>query len=172
MTRVAALFCCPSGPYAALGCDVFDLARDARTFDLSRPVVAHPPCRSWSRLAHFAKPRADERDLAIWAIWAVRHCGGVLEHPYASKLWRFFGVEFGKRDAFGGVLIPVQQQAFGHRAPKWTGLYCVRCEVRPAIVWGGSGGFVPVERMGRAERERTPVELARVLVDAAMGVQS
>lgn len=167
---VAALFCCRSGPYAALGCDVFDVERDARTFDLACPVVAHPPCRAWGKLRGFARPRPDERDLAVWALWVVRLCGGVLEHPASSRLWAWFGLRPGVRDEFGGLLTVVHQAAYGHRAPKLTGLYCVGCEVVPAVAWGQLP-LGRVERMGRAERERMPVDLARELVRAASGVR-
>ena len=163
---VAALFTCASGPYASLGCDVFDIARDARTFDLSCPVVAHPPCRAWGKLSHFAKPRFDERDLSIWAMWVVRHCGGVLEHPLSSRLWSFFGLRPGCRDSFGGLLVPIEQVSYGHRAQKLTGLYLVGCDLVPLV---GGHPSCPVERMSRAERERTPVDLARALVAAAAG---
>jgi hypothetical protein len=164
VTRVAALFTRADSVYRSLGVECFDLARDARTFDLSSPVIAHPPCRSWGQLRHMSKPRQDERDLAVWAMWVVRHCGGVLEHPMTSGLWPFFGLTPGVVDQFGGVLVPVDQVAWGHRANKRTGLYCVRTIVRPRI---GGRASTTVERMCRAERERTPVELARDLVRAA-----
>lgn len=164
---VAALFTCRSGPYAALGCEVFDLARDARTFALDRPIVAHPPCRAWGKLRHFAKPREDERDLALFAMWAARHCGGIVEHPAASRLWSWFGLRPGVRDEFGGLLVVVDQSAYGHAAQKRTGFYCVGCELPIRVDWGGVLARRVVERMCRAERERTPVELARVLVEAA-----
>lgn len=170
VSEVAALFTRPDSPYLRLGCDCFDLARDARTFCGSVPVVAHPPCRGWSRLSHFAKVRPGELELAPWAVETVRRVGGVLEHPLASRLWRHMGIERGRRDRFGGVLVPIQQAAYGHRAPKWTGIYCVRTELRPRLCWGGVGEFVSVERMGRAERERTPFELASDLVEAARRV--
>lgn len=166
IVQVAALFCCASGPYAALGADVYDLARDARSFGLDRPVVAHPPCRSWGNLRHMAKPRPDERDLAIWAIWTVRICGGVVEHPWRSGLWSFMGIRPGVRDEFGGLLVFVHQDGYGHRAPKPTGLYCVRCEVEPPpLLYPAGEGRI--ERMCRAERERTPYPLAEVLMRAA-----
>lgn len=165
---VSALFCCDSSPYRSIpGVDVFDVLRDARSFDLSTPVVAHPPCRAWGKLSYFAKPRHDERDLAIWAMWVVRHCGGVLEHPMTSRLWSFFGVRPGCRDDFGGLLVPVDQVDFGHRAQKRTGLYCVGCSVRPG--WGGVP-TLSVERMPHAEREQTPPALASILVEAARSV--
>jgi hypothetical protein len=148
---------------------VFDLARDARTFDLSCPVVAHPPCRAWGKLAHFAKARADERDLALFASWAVRHCGGVLEHPITSKLWAWLGVRPGVRDEFGGLLVPVKQSSFGHRAEKLTGLYYVRCAPIFSLALDVPA-VTTVERMCRAERERTPLELAQALVASARAV--
>lgn len=164
--RVAVLFACAGGPYAELGADVYDVKRDARTFDLACPVVAHPPCRAWGRLRHMAKPRADERDLAIWSVWVARHCGGIVEHPASSRLWPFMGIVPGRRDCFGGLLTIVHQDAFGHRAPKPTGFYCVRCDVPvpAALVAPGAGR---VQRMCRQERERTPVQLASLLLHLA-----
>lgn len=167
MIAVAALFTRRDSVYQTLGADCFDVERDARTFDLSCPVVAHPPCRSWGMLSHFAKPRKDERDLAWWAVHVVRLCGGVLEHPLTSRLWREIGVRtYGVRDQFGGVLVPCDQAWFGHRARKRTGLYVVGPVPSMSQVDGGVA-VTTVERMGRAERERTPVELARWLVDCA-----
>lgn len=165
--RVAALFTRERSEYAALGADCYPASRDARTFDLACPVVAHPPCRAWGRLRHFAKPRADERDLAVWAMWVVRHCGGVLEHPACSKLWQWFGLRPGQRDEFGGLLVPVDQAAWGHRAPKRTGLYFVGCELATLPLMWGAAPSGRVEQMGAAERERTPRDLAAALVAAA-----
>lgn len=162
--RPAALFCRRDTPYAALGCDVWDAERDARRFPLDRPVIAHPPCRAWANFRHLAKPREDERDLAVFAMWAVRHCGGVLEHPVLSGLWEFFRVRPGVRDEWGGLLVVIDQSAYGHRAQKRTGLYCVGCLPTVRLDWGGLSAVRPVEQMGRAERERTPVELAAELV--------
>lgn len=166
---VAALFVRRSSFYKSMaGVECFDADRDARTFDLSCPVVAHPPCRAWSKLRGLAKPRRDERDLAVWALWVVRHCGGVLEHPLASGLWRFFGIERGRRDVFGGLLVPVQQSQYGHRAEKWTGLYCVGADFVPELA--PVPGVVCVERMGSAERERSPEPFARLCVSIAESV--
>jgi hypothetical protein len=167
--RVAALFARRTSVYFELGADCYDEDRDARTFDLACPVVAHPPCRGWGQLAHFAKPRKDERDLAWFALWAVRHCGGVLEHPITSRLWDEAGIYPGSRDEFGGLLVPIDQADWGHRAQKRTGIYCVGTTFRPRL--GFCDPLVPVERMGRAERERTPPHLAIELLEAARCVQ-
>lgn len=181
--RVAALFTTPASVYKTLpDVDAFDAERDARTFDLGCPVVAHPPCRAWGQLSHWAKPRKDERDLAWWAVHVVRLCGGVLEHPIGSRLWNEMRVgSDGVRDRFGGTFIRVHQSWWGHRAQKHTGLYIVGPVLphphdgpAPTRVFQGAssdpssasyrGG---VRGMGAAERMRTPPDFASWLVATA-----
>lgn len=101
---IAVLFARPDSIYKKLpDTDVYDMERDARTYDGPHPVVAHPPCRAWGNFAMFAKPRPDERNLARLAVELVREFGGVLEHPYGSKLWPAQRLpETGQRDAWGG----------------------------------------------------------------------
>ena len=68
----------------------FDRAKDARTFQGGMPVIAHPPCRCWSKyLSHQAKPEDPqaEMDLGKWCVDQVLRHGGVLEQPAHSKLW-------------------------------------------------------------------------------------
>ena len=45
------LFVAPNSIYKELGCDCYDAGRDARTYTGSAPVVAHPPCQLWGKLA-------------------------------------------------------------------------------------------------------------------------
>src|SRR5437588_11753206 len=55
---VAALYVDPNGVYANLpGVEVWDEARDARLYAGPWPVVAHPPCARWCRLAGFVESR-------------------------------------------------------------------------------------------------------------------
>ena len=129
----------------------------------------------------FAKPRDDEKALAPWAINQVRANGGVLEHPKNSKLWPELGLpEPGTRDEFGGWTLPVHQHWWGHRAEKATRLYIVGCEPRdipdmpirldePTHVIGdvGRAGFGKRPEVTKAEREHTPPDFARWLVDLA-----
>lgn len=181
---VAALFVRADNHYAEFGVDCYDIERDARTFDLSCPVIAHPPCRSWSRMRHFSRPRPDEKDLARWAVFVVRHCGGVLEHPSGSALFRELGLPAPStpvRDSFGGWVLPVSQKWFGHRAEKRTWLYIVGCDPgaipriplvlgeaeRTCGLWSGRDRSRARKEIGPAERERTPPEFARFLVDLA-----
>lgn len=167
-SAVAVLFARRDSVYRSLGCDVYDEDRDARSFDFSKPVIAHPPCRAWARLSHFAKPAPHERDLALFAMWAVRVCGGVVEHPLSSRLWAMFGLQRGKADAFGGILVPVRQSDYGHLGEKWTGLYCCRV-VPPLAPVLAAYPARKVEDLSRRQREATPPELAARLVDACEG---
>lgn len=159
--------------YRDLGADCFDLARDARTYMGTAPVVAHPPCRAWGRLSHMAKPRADELALGVWCLATVRMFGGVLEHPAHSRLFSLIGVRPGVRCATGGWVLPLRQQWFGHPARKDTWLYIVGVEPadvpRMPLVLGESGRTV--ESQCRADREKTPIELARWLLDLVSRVR-
>jgi hypothetical protein len=130
MKTVAVLFARQDSIYKSMpGCDVYDIDRDARTWQGGAPIVAHPPCRAWGQLSHMAKPRADEKDLARYAVAQIRKWGGVLEHPVKSKLWPDQSLpSCGMRDAFGGWTLVIPQNWFGHRAEKMTALYIVGVE--------------------------------------------
>jgi hypothetical protein len=164
---IAVLFARRNSIHKKLGCDVYDIGRDATTWPGGSPCIAHPPSRSWGLLSHMAKPRPGERELALWAIAQVRKNGGVLEHPIYSRLWSEAACcDWGIRDDFGGVLIPVFQSWWGHKAPKKTGLYFVGHlpelpEYQPPRM------VQSVESMSQACREKTPFGLAAWLVDYA-----
>lgn len=180
---IAVLFARADSIYKTMPeCDVYDIDRDARTWPGGCPIVAHPPCRAWGQLSFFAKPREDEKALAPWVIGQIRKYGGVLEHPFNSKLWPTMGLpEQGKRDEFGGWTLVIHQHWFGHRAEKKTKLYIVGCEPwdipdmpmrldEPTHVIGDVGRSSMGNKrpeVSKAEREHTPPELARWLVDLA-----
>ena len=181
---VAVLFARADSHYKAIaGVDVWDEARDARKWPGGAPLVAHPPCRLWAKLRQFAKA-ADpvmERQLAIDAVARVRSFGGVLEHPAESTLWAHRGLPTPGRapDEFGGWTAEVRQCDWGHKAEKRTWLYVVGChpDDLPTLPPPGepTGLIKPqrgIPRDGRkivtkAEREHTPPELARWLVELA-----
>ncbi|EKD46906.1 MAG: hypothetical protein ACD_67C00023G0003 [uncultured bacterium] len=186
---VAVLYCTPSSVYKKLASDCYDEYRDARMYRGYLPVVAHPPCRSWARLRHLAKPLPWERELALHAVSQVRRCGGVLEHPASSLLWDNIP-EFGSyqlppvgasADEFGGVTLSVYQSDFGHPAPKHTWLYVVGvrpgelckvrrpgelCKVRRA------GELCKVSNQPSARRMDTPEPFAKLLLSLAESVVS
>jgi hypothetical protein len=86
---VAVLCVAPKSIYRTLpNVECYDITRDVRTFTGGMPVVAHPPCRSWSAYcAHQAKPLPGEKELGPLCVEWLRKCGGVLEHPAHSRLF-------------------------------------------------------------------------------------
>lgn len=181
--QVAALFCRADSVYKEMpGVDAWDIERDACRYCGKLPVVAHPPCRAWGRLRGLAKPRPGEKALALFAVEAVRRCGGVLEHPEASSLWGAADLPLPGRgkDEFGGWTLAIEQKWFGHRAQKKTWLYIVGVEPRGipdfsisldlpqrVITSSPKSRRLRVPECSKAEREHTPPEFARWLVDLA-----
>lgn len=132
--------------------DPWDEVRDARRYCGPWPVVAHPPCQRWGKLAtgqplHIKrtgerKTVGDDGGCFAAALSAVRKFGGVLEHPEHSKAWRHFGLNkppraggWVKADNCDGWTCCVEQGRYGHYARKPTWLY-VNGVFRPALAWG------------------------------------
>jgi len=174
-------------------CDIYDIDRDARTWEGGAPGIYHPPCRTWGQMRHMAKPRYDEKDLALWSLENVRRFGGVLEHPKNSSLFRLSSfAPPGLIDSFGGWILPINQSQFGHKADKATFLYIVG--VLPASIPDfplpltypthivgtpgrrkdgtrlkiGDYGYKP--ELPKVEREHTPVILCEWLIELIMTI--
>ncbi len=82
LLKVAVLFARRDSIYKTMDqCDVWDIDRDARLWPGGASIVAHPPCRAWGQLSHFAKPRHDEKALSVWAMDQVRRWGGGCRAP-------------------------------------------------------------------------------------------
>lgn len=172
MTQVAVLFARENSNYFKYpDLDIYPASRDARTYNGNLPVICHPPCRMWGRLAHWAKYSQEEKDLALFAVDQVRKCGGVLEHPAYSKLWdteKLLPLP-GQKDDFGGFTLPVWQGYFGHRAPKDTWLYIVGVNPKKLPLIPLSLGLPDgrIEKMGKSERESTPTDFCEFLIKIA-----
>lgn len=174
MREVAALYVETGGAYFDLpGVDPWDEARDARLYSGPHPVVAHPPCQRWGKM-WFGQPltvkrtgarkiKGDDGGCFAAALFAVRTWGGVIEHPWQSHAWPWFGLAvpprtggWVKADEFGGWTCCIEQGRYGHYARKPTMIYAVGTD-RPELDWGvGEPRLDPavVERMGikRAKR--------------------
>lgn len=144
---IAALYVEKDGPYYGLdGVDPWDEERDARLYDGPHPVVAHPPCARWSRLAGFTEARfgykrGDDGGCFEAAVRAVRTFGGVIEHPAYSKAWERFELpkpitRHGWTLAFdGGASCYIEQGRYGLPVKKATWLYAYGVEL-PELWWG------------------------------------
>jgi hypothetical protein len=185
---VAALYVDPKGPYFGMpGVECWGEERDAVTYCGWLPVVAHPPCGPWSRLKHFCKNQL--RELGPLAVEQVRRCGGVLEHPAASSLFRHCGMPWPGEpaDEFGGWTLAIRQVDFGHQCEKPTWLYVVglrhsevnaeRERREPTHTIGMARAWRPgtnkpsprkkLPECTELRRRLTPPELAAFLVDIA-----
>ncbi|KQT08690.1 hypothetical protein ASG40_11745 [Methylobacterium sp. Leaf399] len=167
---MAALYVQPDGCYADLpGVEVWDQARDARTYAGPHPVVAHPPCQRWGRFWHGStrKPHqyllGDDEGCFAASLTAVRRWGGVLEHPADSHAWAAYGLNRPQRigrwiaaDFEGGWTCHVEQGHYGHFSRKPTWLYAVGVDL-PDLIWGaGPQRLHPIalERHGYAKARR------------------
>lgn len=195
MRTIAALFVQRGGSYFDLpGVDPWDESRDARKYRGPHPVVAHPPCSRWCRLAGLVEARwghrrGDDGGCFASALRSVRRFGGVLEHPAYSDAWAAFDLTAPKRgggwqrDITGGWSCYVEQARYGHPAKKATWLYAAHVDNLPSLDWRtindrestalvswcgnrvASGEIRP--RVGRDAASKTPPAFRAVLIDIA-----
>jgi hypothetical protein len=145
---VAALYVERDGVYYGLpDVDPWDEERDARLYAGPWPVVAHPPCARWCRLAGFVESRfghkrGDDGGCFAAALEAVRTWGGVLEHPADSRAFYEYGLPIpGRGGGWTANLTDpgwscyVEQGRYGHVVRKATWLYAVAPTLSP-LRWG------------------------------------
>lgn len=196
---IAALFVATDGIYFGFpDVDPWDEKRDARLYPGPHPVVAHPPCSRWCRLAglveaRWGHKRGEDGGCFASALASVRKWGGVLEHPAYSDAWPAFGLPVPSRHGgwqrgiCGGWSAHVEQGRYGHPAKKATWLYAFGVSLE-SLKWGfnpdqrsealvswcgnhvSSGEKRP--RVGKAVAAATPVEFRDVLLRLARSVGS
>lgn len=169
---VAALYVDSTGPYGDRVEEVFDARRNAMTYRGRLPVVAHPPCGPWGRLAWSC--RKQDPATGLHAVAMVRKHGGVLEHPVGSQLFAACDIPAGdwdnperELDAYGGFTIRVKQWDYGHRGEKDTILYIVGTDSVPPLLDREGGTPRPVQNMCARERRLSPTPFADWLCSIA-----
>ena len=192
---IAALFVRPDGPYASRpDVDAWPEARDARTYPGPWPVVAHPPCQAWGRLAHVrevtsGRPRGVDGGCFEAAVLSVRAFGGVLEHPEGSRaFYRYrlpiptFGA--GWTAGFVGWSVAVDQSVYGHPARKRTWLFWSGAGAPPDVdIADGSarathvvvksrGRGPSLPELGKRRRELTPPAFAELMLELAAAARA
>ncbi len=194
---IAALFVHYGGAYYGMDdVDPWWEGRDARGYDGPHPVVAHPPCSRWCRLAglveaRWGHKRGDDGGCFAAALAAVKKWGGVLEHPAYSDAWAAFDLPRPSRhggwvgDDQRGFCAHIEQGRYGHVAKKATWLYVhgVARDALPELRWGFDpdqkskalvswcGNHVASgenrPRVGKAEAAKTPREFRDILLSIA-----
>jgi hypothetical protein len=186
---IAALYVETGGVYFGLpDVDPWDEQRDARLYRGPWPVVAHPPCAAWSKLAGLREyvhglPRGEDGGCFEHALWSVRKFGGVLEHPASSSAWARFRLPRPIAGQWSQSLLrpgewvcQVAQSAYGHRARKLTWL-CYNGPRPAELDWSSPAGTMRVSdangaRQGKPclskrERSSTPISFRDMLLDLA-----
>lgn len=189
---IAALYVERGGAYYDLPeIDPWDEARDARRYEGPHPVIAHPPCSTWCRLAavneaRWGHPIGSDGGCFEAALSSVRRWGGVLEHPAYTYAWGAFGLPRPVRDGWQQLLgerawvTEVSQSAYGHDARKRTWLLYVG-ERPPELLdwndpegtaWVGNDGSPGAKRqLSKAEAKRTPPPFRDLLIRLARGAR-
>lgn len=154
--------------------EIYDRRRDARSFRGGIPVVAHPPCRAFSRyLRKQAKPEPHEKTLAYFALACVRAYGGVLEHPRLSTLFDECAIpKPNDPPDKWGYTIEIWQWWWGYPGgKKRTWLYICgvpmdRLPMIPFRLWT-PGDYERWRHLSRSARCATPIALCEWLVAVA-----
>lgn len=198
---IAALFVDGAGIYASRDdVEPWDVSRDARLYRGPWPVVAHPPCGRWCRMAHLVERVhghrvGDDGGTFESALRSVLEYGGVLEHPAWSLAWESFGLvapeQRGWQRALDGYWVAtVDQAAYGHRARKSTWLLAASRRpgwVPPPMRWTKAAGSAWVgwghgsakhrgisagrERVSKRAASATPPEFAAALIAIAQSTR-
>jgi hypothetical protein len=189
---IAALFVQSDGCYSGIdGVDCWPVERDAKKYDGLSPVVAHPPCQLWGKMARVNFKRwggehnrpGNDGGCFLSALNSVNYCGGVLEHPAQTYAWNEYGlvrpvkgewIKSGK-----GWVCEVWQSAYGHKANKGTWLYYVGRTEPFDLNWDRAKGTHQVgfqDRRGKArnkptlskkESNATPIKFRDTLLELA-----
>lgn len=160
------------------------------------PVVAHPPCSRWCRLAGLVEARwghkkGDDGGCFASALASVRKWGGVLEHPAYSDAFAAHGIAKPVpggwyRTICGGWVCHVEQGRYGHPAKKATWLYVHGTNDLPTLDWrvaldrdstalvSWCGNHTAADdkrpRVGKREASATPEAFRAILLQIARSV--
>jgi hypothetical protein len=189
MSKVAALYVDTKGPYSKItNVDCWDESKDARLYNGPDPVIAHPPCGRWGKMAPVNLKRwgakiGDDNGCFDAALKSVRKYGGVLEHPAQTIAWKTFGLTKPNKEGWLKVsetewVGEVWQSDYGHKATKKTWLYFVGNKKPLDFIMTKTKGTYQVgggvhknnnklPRLPQKETHLTPINFAKYLVKIA-----
>lgn len=170
MSATPVLFVAKDSIYKTLGCDCYDAERNALTYRGNLPVVAHPPCQLWGKMAKINFKRwggdhnkpGNDGGCFQFALDTVNQFGGVLEHPAETYAWLAHGLPY--PPGFGwtrwkqGWICEVWQSAYGHRAQKRTWLYYLGDDKPASLRWDRPSGTHQIghpDQRGKARNKPT-----------------
>lgn len=171
---IAALLVQEGGCYFGLNdVDPWPEHRDARLYDGDDPVVAHPPCQLWGKMANVNFARwggehnrpGNDNGCFESAVRSVERCGGVLEHPAQTYAWAKYHLDkpapYCWTKSKKGWVCEVWQSAYGHRANKATWLYYVGSNPPFDLDWNRPKGSHQVGRQDQRGKSRNKPTLSK-----------
>lgn len=175
---ITALYVRKTSIYKTLLKSVYDKEKNAFNYTGNDVIIAHPPCRSWSRIKGLTKHlNGFERLTFYHALFIVRLNGGIIEHPFGTEAKKYFPKP-GQFDKYGGTTFVLNQKDFGHVANKKTILYIVGLKSLKQLppypisfdlvthsVGGSKAGY---KDCSVKLREYTPIDFAKWLIDLAV----
>lgn len=155
--------------------DVYDIDRNALSFNSSIPIIAHPPCRSFSRLSHFSNPTKEELIYPAFCLLKIYENGGIFEHPAFSKVFDIYNLpKPGHKNKFG-FTISIDQRWFNLPVIKNTWLFISGCsinEIPPTTLnfnaieyqWSPNKNKNKLKHLPKSFRAKTTIEFASYLI--------
>lgn len=172
--QIAALCVAQKSIYKSLdGVDAYDIKRDCRTFPGGMPVVCHPTCKGWSVYTkQQAKLKDGEMEAGFFCAQKLRECGGVLEQPAHSELFKAAELPLpGEPEREGLWSMEVWQAWWGYPVKKQTWLcfgHVPKSEIEVPFTLHSRGGDRRRQQvMSKAQRSATTEPFAKWLIDAA-----
>lgn len=154
---VNVLFTEKNSIYKKLGCNCYDIERNAITFSWSEKAICHPPCRQFCRLKGLSHRDKEEYDLVLNTIDLVNTYGGIIEHPLRSDLFKDPRIDQTK-------VIFIDQHWFGFPAHKPTLLYIIGAKP-DHIPFNMDAVTKSVHNMWSTQRSKTTEHLAKWLIE-------
>jgi hypothetical protein len=157
------VLCCHSrSVYKSIkGVDCYDKKRDVFTFDGDNPIIAHPPCRTFSKLRTMVVDPGRDSEIASFVIDKLRRNGGILEQPARSLMREIYSL---------GNPFYVDQGWFGYPLSKPTWLWFFDCEPKPLPYKLGLKSLgKEFANMSYYQRSATPRLFAEYLISCVKG---
>ena len=171
------LFVLENSLYKRAGFDCYDKQRNALTYAGNNPVIAHPPCQLWGKMAKINFIRwggehnrpGNDGGCFKFALDTVNRCGGVLEHPAGSYAWGEYGLVKPLPNQWtpsgDGWTCEVWQSAYGHKANKKTWLY-YRGGLPKEPIWDKPKGTHQIGYQDQRGKERNKPVLSKYEANA------
>jgi hypothetical protein len=163
MSEISVLCVNKNSIYKKLGVDCYDENRDVFTYDSYNSIIAHPPCRCFSKMRSFVTNPGSDFKIAQFVLSLLNSApAGILEQPAGSKMQQFLGL---------GKPYYVDQFWFGYpiRKPTWLWFFGCKPGPLPYKLNPSLTNTYEFESMSKNQRSATPEPFAKWLINSIGG---